>query len=190
MLKILLNSETGHISYEMWVGSWISWRQELQSLFLTVSLLLCVYYSYTAQLPFAKSFKSQSRLLQNILLSIYCFCCFCFSSPTASSLPHDDNVKPQLLQHKQKQKINRLTFWGKRICFEKNIILMLFTKKKKYILMHYTQATANNWAKPENYAHQTFTSTLKTIRITTSYWVPQNVKSAQFPQHLRAENER
>lgn len=132
MLKILLNSETAHISYEVWVGSWISWRQELQSLFLTVSLLLCVYYSYTAQLPVAKSFKSQSRLLQNILLSIYCFCCFFFSSPTASSLPHDDNVKPQLLQHKQKQKINRLTFWGKRICFEK-ILYWCYLQKKRSI---------------------------------------------------------
>lgn len=62
---------------------------------------------YTTQLPVTKSFKSQSSTLQNTPLSNYCFC---FFSPKVSSLPHENNVKPQLLQDKQNTKTNMHLF--------------------------------------------------------------------------------
>lgn len=108
----------------------------------------------------------KTLLFQTIVFVVF------FLSPTASSLPHESNVKPQLLQHKQKHRKQTCSCSKANMYAMKKILYSCCLKKKQYIIIYYTQASANNWQKLQ-YAQQTFISTLKTVTITTSYWVPQ-----------------
>lgn len=165
-----------------------------------IILTVCLfdYYSYTTQLPVAKSFKSQltKQVIAKHPSLILLFLLF-FSLLQHLHFLISITLKPQLLQHKQKHRENKHThvlghthmLWKKKKLYSRS-------KKRRYsyIIQKQLHTTEHSLRKLQD-AQQTFISTSKRLTITTQQistilWVPQKVKSAKFPQHVREKQRR